>query len=147
LTLSKGTDKGARWCSLCRELVRRALDKDGAFAECLLILSAKELTKGPTSASLSSATTVGSRQRVSFCRVSRWHSAKSPSPSPGIVTANFLCRVPDKTYPIKKPLPMYSSPKLLCRVTLVKDFVEYFLGFAECFRHSTKQLVLVVKGV
>jgi hypothetical protein len=32
----------------------------------------------------------------------------------------------------------------LSRVTLGKDFSESFLGFAECLKHSTKQLCLVV---
>jgi hypothetical protein len=32
-TLDKGTDKGARWRSLRRVLVRRTLGKEGAFAE------------------------------------------------------------------------------------------------------------------
>jgi hypothetical protein len=39
--LDKGTNKGARWCSLCQELVRRALSKGEAINECLLIHSAK----------------------------------------------------------------------------------------------------------
>jgi hypothetical protein len=30
-------------------------------------------------------------------------------------------------------------------VTLGKAFAECFLGFAECFRHSTKKLISVVK--
>jgi hypothetical protein len=65
-----------------------------------------------------------------------------------------LCRVPDKKYSAKNPLPMYSSPRLFCRVshtaktlpsvTLGKDFAECFLGFAECFRHLAKQLCPVV---
>jgi hypothetical protein len=29
--LSKGTDKGVYWCSLCRALVRHALGKEGAL--------------------------------------------------------------------------------------------------------------------
>jgi hypothetical protein len=46
LTLGKETDIRARWCSLCRELVQWALGKGTDFAECLLILSAKEMAKG-----------------------------------------------------------------------------------------------------
>jgi hypothetical protein len=30
--------------------------------------------------------------------------------------------------------------------TLVKDFAECFSGFAECFRHSAKHPIPVVKG-
>jgi hypothetical protein len=46
--LGKETDKGDRWGSLCQVPVRRALGHEGAFTECHLIRSAKELVKGPT---------------------------------------------------------------------------------------------------
>jgi hypothetical protein len=53
------------------------------------------------------------------------HLTKASSPSPGAVTDAFLCRVPtdtrqslcrvpDKKYSAKKPLPMYYSPNSLC---------------------------------
>jgi hypothetical protein len=47
--------------------------------------------------------------------------------------------VPDKKYSAKRLLSMYSSPSVLCRssVTLGKDF-------AECLRHSAKELCPVV---
>jgi hypothetical protein len=55
-----------------------ALDKEGAFAECHLIRWAKDLVKGPRGASLSSVSTVDTRQRVSLCRVSDYgHSAQT----------------------------------------------------------------------
>jgi hypothetical protein len=47
------------------------------------------------------------------------HSAKDSLPSLGAVTATFLCRVcrvPDKKYSAKRPLSMYSSPSVFCRV-------------------------------
>jgi hypothetical protein len=50
------------------------------------------------------------------CQYSR-HSAKSLSSSPVAVTETFLCRVADKKCLAKKPLPMYSSPILICRVS------------------------------
>jgi hypothetical protein len=126
--VGKVTDKGAYWCSRCRDLVQLTLGKAGAFVECLLIHSAKEIAKGPTWASLSRVGIEDTRQRGSLCRVSRWHSAKSPSSPPGVVTVTFLCRepggtrqslcrVPDKKYSAKKLLPIYSSPRLFCRVS------------------------------
>jgi hypothetical protein len=58
---------------------------------------------------------------------------------------DFFCRVPDKKYTAKKPLPMYSSPRLrVSSVTISKAFNERFSVFAECFRHSTKKLFSVV---
>jgi hypothetical protein len=64
------------------------------------------------------------------------HSAKPPSPSPGAITAAFLCRVlsgtrvPEKKYSAKKDLPMHCVPSLLCRV-----------------RHSAKPLSSVFKAL
>ena len=63
----------------------------------------------------------------SFAECHLGHSAKMSSPSPGAVTAAFLCRVPcdtrqsicqvpDKKYSAKKSLPMHCLPSLLCRV-------------------------------
>jgi hypothetical protein len=62
------------------------------------------LTKGPIGVPLLSARPVGTRQRMSPCRVPLCgHSAKAPSPLPGAVMTTFLCQVP---------------------VTLSKDFAE-----------------------
>ena len=69
---------------------------------------------------------VGSTGPV-FAECRRRHSAKDPSPLLGAVTVTFLCRVPndtrqslcrvpDKKYSAKKPLPMYCLPNTLCRV-------------------------------
>ena len=59
----------------------------------------------------------------SFAECHMGHSAKMPSPSPGAVTAAFLCRVlkplcrvPEKKYSAKKALPMHCVPSPLCRV-------------------------------
>jgi hypothetical protein len=46
----------------------------------------------------------------SFAECHPGHSAKTPSPSPGAVTAAFLCRVPEKKYSAKKALPMHCVP-------------------------------------
>jgi hypothetical protein len=80
-------------------------------------LGKKNWQRGSWETSLPRAGIEDTRQRGSLCRVSRLHSAKSPSPLPGAVMTTFLCRVPDKKYSAKKPLPMYSSPRLLCRVS------------------------------
>jgi hypothetical protein len=53
---------------------------------------------GPRGASLSSVSTVDTRQRVSLCRVSLCgHSGQAPSSLPDTVTMTFLCRVPADT--------------------------------------------------
>jgi hypothetical protein len=106
----------------------------GLFAECPNWHSAKK-------AALPSAArkTLGKDIFVAECH--RGHSAKPPSPSPGAVTAAFLCRVrflalgkhlcrvPEKKYSAKKSLPMHCLPSLLCRVL-----------------HSTKPLLSVFKA-
>jgi hypothetical protein len=66
----------------------------------------------------------------------------------------ILYRVPDKKYSAKRLLPMYSSPSVLCRVlhsakplpsvTLGKAFAECKIAFAECLKHSAKELCPVV---
>jgi hypothetical protein len=71
---------------------------------------------GPLDPSLPRAPIAGTRQNWPLCRVPKRHSAKDPSPSLGAVTVTFLCRVPDIKYSAKRPLPMYSSPSVLCRV-------------------------------
>ena len=70
------------------------------------------------------------------------------------VTVVFLCRVPDKRHSVKKALPINFLPCVLCRVphsakalssaALGKGFAKYNLVFAECLRHSTKNLNPVV---
>jgi hypothetical protein len=87
------------------------------------------LTWGPFLAySLPSAVrpTLGKGNPFAECHLG--HSAKTPSPSPGAVTAAFLCRVPDKKYSAKKALPMHCVPSPLCRV-----------------RHSAKTLPSVLR--
>jgi hypothetical protein len=82
---------------------------------------------GPPDPSLPRAVVAGTRQNFLFAECQGRHSAKDPSPSLGAVTVTFLCRVsnstrqilyrvPDKKYSAKRPLPMYSSPSVLCRV-------------------------------
>ena len=72
----------------------------------------------------------------SFAECHLGHSAKTPSPSSGAVTAAFLCRVfsgtrqIEKKYSTKKALPMHCVPSPLCRV-----------------RHSTKTLPSVFKAL
>jgi hypothetical protein len=71
-----------------------ALGKEVGFAECRTEHSAKRLTWGPFLAgSLPSAAwkTLGKDNFFAECH--QGHSAKLPSPSPGAVTATFLCRV------------------------------------------------------
>jgi hypothetical protein len=107
--------------------IASALGKEATFVECLLVHSAKVLTKGPTGDLVAECWSGGySAKRETLCRVSpntlgKWilfaecrlvHSAKAPSPLPSAVMATFLCRVPSDTrqkYSAKKPLPMYSS--------------------------------------
>jgi hypothetical protein len=65
--LEKGTDKGARWRSLCRVLVRLTLGKEGVFAKYYLICSVKDLVKGPTESFFAECSIKSTRQR-SRCR-------------------------------------------------------------------------------
>jgi hypothetical protein len=95
----------------------------GFFAECLRWHSAKM-------DSLPSVVGQTLGKGNSFAECHPGHSAKTPSPSPGAVTAAFLCRVPEKKYSAKKALPMHCVPSLLCRV-----------------RHSTKPLPSVFKAL
>jgi hypothetical protein len=82
---------------------------------------------GPLEPSLPRAVIADTRQIGLFAECQRRHSAKDLSPSLGAVTVTFLCRVsnstrqilcrvPDKKYSAKRPLPMYSLPSVLCRV-------------------------------
>jgi hypothetical protein len=68
--------------------------------------------------------------------VSRRHSKKSPSP--GAVTVNFVPECPTKIFDKKTVIDVYFTKTYLSSVTLDKDFVECFIGFTECFRHSAK---------
>jgi hypothetical protein len=95
----------------------------GFFAECLRWHSAKM-------DSLPSVVGQTLGKGNSFAECHPGHSAKMPSPSPGAVTAAFLCRVPEKKYSAKKALPMHCVPSLLCRV-----------------RHSAKPLPSVFKAL
>jgi hypothetical protein len=116
-----------------------ALDKEVGFAECHLGHSAKNLTWGPSLAgSLPSAAwkTLGKANFFAECH--KRHSAKPPSPSPGAVTAAFLCRVLSGTR--QRVLPsawekalgkegfvdaLFAEPSLPS-VTLGKAFAECF---------------------
>jgi hypothetical protein len=55
-------------------------------------------------------------------------------------TRQSLCRVSEKKYLAKNPLPM----KYLPSVTLGKGFAECKIAFAECLRHSAKNTIPVV---
>jgi hypothetical protein len=94
----------------------------GFFAECPRWHSAKI-------DSLPSAVWQTLDKDNSFAECHPGHSAKMSSPSPGAVTAAFLCRVPEKKYSAKKALSMHCVPSLLCRV-----------------RHSAKLLSSVFKA-
>jgi hypothetical protein len=134
-----------------------ALGKDDLFAECRTEHSAKNLTWGPSLAgSLPSAARKTLGKANFFAECHKGHSAKPPSPSPGAVTAAFLCRVLSGTR--QRSLPsarekalgkegfadaLFAEPSLPS-VTLGKAFAECFQGFAECFRHSAKRLIPVV---
>jgi hypothetical protein len=109
--------------------VALTLGKEASFVECLQEHSTKKLTKGPAGRPFAEYRLVDTRQRgYLFAECIRWHSAKAPSPLPGVVTVAFLCRVPsdtrqslcrvpDKKYSAKKSLPMYCSPSSLCRMS------------------------------
>jgi hypothetical protein len=122
---------------------------EGAFAECHLIRSAKDLVKGPTGSFLAE------------CQYSG-HSAKSePLPSVTLwtldigsvaVMATLLYQVSADT----RQSPEKSTRQRSCchvqfvelsvpSVTLGKAFTECFSGFAKCFRHSAEQLIPVVQ--
>jgi hypothetical protein len=113
------------------------------------------LSKGDSS--LPSASPADTRQRGSLCRVSPRALGKGTSKW---AHQSLLCRalvqqtlgkgsinvtaLNVKWHSAKKPLSMYSSPRPHCWVTLGKKFAECFLGFAECLKHTTKQLYPVV---
>jgi hypothetical protein len=84
----------------------------------------------PLADSLPSAVrqTLGNGNSFAECHLG--HLAKTPSPSPGAMTAAFFCRVPEKKYSAKKALPMHCVSSPLCRV-----------------RHSVKPLPSVFKDL
>ena len=57
----------------------------------------------------------------------------------GAVTVAFLCRVLDKIHSVKSALPINFLPCVLS-----KGFTKCNIAFAECLRHSTKNLNPVV---
>jgi hypothetical protein len=143
LTLGEGTGKGAWLCSRCRELVQLSIGKDRTFTECLLIHSAQVLTK------------VSTGSFFAECCDSR-HSAKSkPSPSVTGTLGKVSIAVTGRRvgdfslsrarWHSTKSLPstrQSTRQKSRCRCKVHREFfadsVECFLGFAECFSHSTK---------
>jgi hypothetical protein len=86
-------------------VVALALGKETSFAECLLVHSAKELTKGPAGVPFAECHIIRSAKDLvkgptrSFfveCRYSG-HSTQVLSPLPIAVTVTFLYRVPANT--------------------------------------------------
>jgi hypothetical protein len=71
------------------------------------------------------------------------HSAKPPSPSPGVVTAAFLCRVLSGTRQTSLPsarektLGKEGFADALCAEPSLSS-ATLSKGFAECFGHSAK---------
>jgi hypothetical protein len=55
-------------------------------------------------------------------------------------TRQSLCRVSEKKHLANNPLPMKSLPS----VTLGKAFAKCKIAFAECLRHSAKNVIPVV---
>jgi hypothetical protein len=122
-----GTDLGS-----LPSVMSLALGKEVGFAECRTEHSAKNLTWGPSLAgSLPSAAwkTLGKDNFFAECH--KGHLAKPPSPSPGAVTAAFLCRVLSGT-----------RQRRLCRCTVRRAF------FAECnTRQSLCRVFLRIRRV
>jgi hypothetical protein len=108
-----GTQQTGRLCRVPHRTLGKEPDMGTLpgrlFAECPKWNSAKM-------DSLSSAAGQTLGKDNSFAECHQGHSAKPPSPSPGVVTAAFLCRVPEKKNLAKKALPMHCLPSLLCRV-------------------------------
>ena len=132
--LGKGTDKGAPLVnplssaspagtrqreSLCR-LPPNTLGKrtgKGTHKELLCRVS-------DTQQRLTLCRVSDTKQRVSLCRVSLdGHSAQAPSPSPGAVTATFLCRVPSDT---RQSLCQLSNKNNRQRIVADVQFAELF---------------------
>ena len=63
----------------------------------------------------------------------------------GAMTVAFLCRVPDKRHSTKSVLPInFFAVCALSSAALGKGFAECNIAFAECLRHSAKNLNPVV---
>jgi hypothetical protein len=120
-----------------------ALGKEARFAECHTEHSAKNPTKGPCWQIL--------------CRVlAGRHSAKVSSPSPRRRDGDFslpstawhstksVSSVREKVLGKEAFVDVLFAEPSLTSATLGKTFVECFLGFAECFRHSAMHPVPVV---
>jgi hypothetical protein len=111
--------------------VALTLGKEARFAECHTEALGKEPDMGtPLADSLPSAgrQTLGKGNSFAECHLG--HSAKTPSPSPGAVTAAFFFRVLEKKYLAKKALSMHCVPSPICRV-----------------QHSAKSLPSVFKAL
>ena len=66
----------------------------------------------------------------------------------GAVTVAFLCRVSDKIHSAKSALPInFFAVCALPSAALGKGFAECNIAFAECLRHSAKNLNPVVDAV
>jgi hypothetical protein len=149
-----GTRQRGRICRVSHRTLGKEPDMGtlpgGFFAECPTRHSAK-MDFLPSAA----RKTLGKANFFAECH--KGHSAKPPSPSPGAVTAAFLCRVLSGTR--QRSLPsarekalgkegfadaLFAEPSLPS-VILGKAFAECFQGFAECFRHSAKRLIPVVR--
>jgi hypothetical protein len=122
--LGTETGGGAHWTRLCRGPLEQTLGKISFFAEC-----------------------------------QRRHSAKDLSPSLGAVTVTFLCRVSNGTRQNSLPsarqkvlskeavADVQFAERSLPSVTLGKAFAECKIAFAECLRHSTKELCPIVSAL
>jgi hypothetical protein len=126
--------------STCHDIIC----SDGVFAECLLIHSAKELAKGPTGGLLFRGPvpkTLGKEEAFAECHGGTQQSLnRHLAPTTTFIyrelggTRQSLCRVPVKKYSTKKSLAMYSSPRVLCRVSHSAKSYLVFFRLAECFR-------------
>jgi hypothetical protein len=119
-----GTRQRGRLCRVPHKTLGKEPDMGtlpgGLFAECPKWHSAK-MDSLPSAA----GQTLGKDN--SFVECHQGHSAKPPSPSPGAVTAAFLCRVPEKKHSAKEGFAdtLFAEPSLL-GVTLGKAFAECF---------------------
>jgi hypothetical protein len=153
-TRQRGTLPSIRTIALGKET--RPGHRYRFFAECsgsgtrqkstLCRVSYKALDKEPDMGTpLTDSLPSASRQTLgkgnSFAECHLGYSAKTPSPSPGAVTAAFLCRVlpstrqslcrvSEKKYSANKALSMHCVPNPLCRV-----------------RHSAKTLPSIFKAL
>jgi hypothetical protein len=139
--------------------VALALGKEARFAECHTEHSTKNLTNGPANGSFAECWSVDTRQKGNFfaeCHLE--HSAKTPSPSPRRRDSRFS--LPSTVWHSTKSVPsarekllgkedfadVLFAESFLPSATLGKDFTECFLGFIECFSHSTKRPIPIVNA-